>query len=404
MSSPATAIPENIPDNVPRELVVDFDCNNVCGPREDLHLAWKRLHLGPDIVWTPRNGGHWIVTRAEDIEEVYRNHEYFTTTLGQIVPLVPIQVPLPPINFDPPEHTFYRKLMVPFFSPKAVAELEKSARELSIELIESFCSRGECEFYGDFALRMPVGILLSLLAFPDSDRLRLLKIADTGTRSGTVEGVSQAWANAISYLEVKLEEFRAKPNAGLLSVMMRADVDGRKLTHDELLGIGMISIFAGLDTVASTFSFIANFLACNPGHRQQLIEEPGLIRNAVEELLRRFPVTSLGRAVLKNMQFKGLTFKRGDAVIAPSVLGSLDERRFPDPLTVDFTRKNAAYNLTFGFGAHKCIGSLLARTELRVFLEEWLKRIPQFGLAPGKQPTAKSGNVMAIIDLPLSWH
>lgn len=393
-----------IPSHVPKQLVVDFDYYNFAGGADDLHLAWHKLHDGPDIFWTPRNGGHWVATRAEDIEAIFKDYERFTSSTGQSIPRKEKPFAFPPVEYDPPQHTVYRNLLAPFFTPKAVGELEKKARQLTIDSIDRFYARGECEFYGEFALHMPIGIFMSLVDLPDTDRLPLLELANIVVRSSDMEAVQQAFGKSWAYLTEKARERVAKPGKDLISALTQAEPGGRKLTVEEILGFGSVALFGGLDTVASTLGFVAKFLADNPGHRKQLIENPGLIPTAVEELLRRFSVANLARAVARDIEYKGVPMKQGEMIQIPGVLANLDDRRFADPLTVDFNRKDAIRHMTFGAGAHRCIGSFLARTELKVFLEEWLKRIPDFVVTPGKQPVSRSGSVMAIIELPLSWQ
>ncbi|UXJ50145.1 cytochrome P450 [Pseudomonas citronellolis] len=392
-----------VPSHVPQHLVVDFDYFNFAEGSDDLHLAWKKLHDGPDIFWTPRNGGHWVVTRADDINEVFKDYECFTSSMTNSIPVEKRPFPFPPVHFDPPQHTDYRNLLIPSFVPKAVSDLERKARQLTVDLIESFIDRGECEFYGDFALQMPIGIFLGLVDLPDTDRPYLLELADIVVRSDDVSEVQKAYGKTWAYLGEVIAKRVAQPGVDLISTLVQADFGGRKLTQEELLGFGSVALFGGLDTVAATLGFVVNFLANNPGHRQKLIDNPALIPTAIEELLRRFPVANLGRTVAKDLDFKGVCMKEGDPIQAPAVLANLDDRRFPDPLSVDFTRKDVIKHLTFGAGAHRCIGSFLARTELKVFLEEWLKRIPQFTITPNKQPVFKCGKVMAVINLPLSW-
>jgi len=392
-----------IPDHVPADRVIDFDYYNFVSGDVDLHLEWNKLHGAPDIFWTPRNEGHWVATRADDIEEIFKDSTRFTSSLGQSIPIKQKPFAFPPVEFDPPHHAEYRRLMVPFFAPKAIGDLEKRARQLTIELIESFVAKGECEFYGDFALHMPIGIFMSLVALPDSDRTTLLRLANTVVRSSDMNEVQQAFAATWEYLAHKIAARHAHPGSDMISALANGSAFGRPLTQEEMLGMGSVALFGGLDTVAATLTFVAHFLANSPQHRQQIISDPAIIPRAVEELLRRFSVANLARTVAQDLEYKGIRMKKGDPILVPSVLGSLDDRRFADALTVDFERKDSNKHLTFGSGAHRCIGSLLARTELKVFLEEWLKRIPDFTVTPGKRPVSKSGSVMAMIELPLSW-
>lgn len=392
-----------IPSHVPQHLVVDFDYYNFAGGSDDIHLAWKKLHDEPDIFWTPRNGGHWVATRADDIEEIFKDYEHFTSSRGMSIPIKQKPFAFPPVEVDPPEQMAYRKLIAPFFTPKSVGELEKRARRITLELIEGFIGRGECEFYSEFSLHMPIGIFLSLVDLPDSDRLYLLKLADIAVRASDMKVVEEGFQKTWAYLAAKMAERAVNPGGDMISALTQAEIGGRKLTQEESLGIGSVVLFGGLDTVAATLGFVARFLAESPAHRKQLIGDPAIIPGAVEELLRRFAVANLARTLAQDYEYKGIAMKNGDPILIPSVLANLDERRFPDPLTVDFKRKNVSRHMTFGAGAHRCIGSFLARTELKAFLEEWLKHIPDFAITPGKQVDTRSGSVMAVVNLPLSW-
>ena len=160
--------------------------------------------------------------------------------------------------------------------------------------------------------------------------------------------------------------------------------------------------FGGLETVSSALAFIVLFLARNPGHRQQLIDDPALVPDATEEFLRRFGILNLARITTRETQFRGITIAPDEQVLLPLHLASLDDRKFPDPLAVDFLRKRAAH-YTFGTGVHRCLGSNLARPEIRIFIEEWLRRIPDFSVDPDDAPVGKSGVAMTMLRVPLVW-
>jgi cytochrome P450 len=149
-------------------------------------------------------------------------------------------------------------------------------------------------------------------------------------------------------------------------------------------------------------AFVACFLAMNPGHRRQLVDDPALIPQAVEELLRRHSIPTIGRVVTQDLTLGGVTLKAGDRVMLSACLHGLDERAWPDPLAVDF-RRDVQNHMAFGRGVHKCPGANLTRAELKVFLEEWLARIPDFGLKPGDPPVGAAGAVAGMLRLPLVW-
>ena len=305
--------------------------------------------------------------------------------------------------FDPPEQAKYRSLFAPALSPKAVAPLGEGARALAIELIEGFYARGECEFVGEFAQHLPIGIFMRLVDVPASDRDQLLHWADQLVRPSSDEEHAQAFKNLFAYAGQKVAERAANPGNDLISQLTKAQIDGKTISVEQLTPMIFLLLVGGLDTVASAMGFAARFLAGSPAHRRELVEHPERIPNAVEELLRRFPVVNAGRVVVRDMDYKGVAMREGDQIILPTSLHGLDDRKFDDPLRVDFSRPTPIHS-TFGNGAHRCPGSLLARTELKIFLEEWLKRIPEFRLKPGTTPGVRAGINATIYSLPLVWE
>jgi cytochrome P450 len=370
----------------------------------DYHGALKRLHEPgiPDIFWTPRNGGHWVATRGEDIYHIFKDSEHFSSRQLVVPRHRNAPFPLPPIMLDPPEQAKYRSLFAPALSPKAVSPLGEGARALAVELIEGFYAKGECEFVGDFAQHLPIGIFMRMVDIPAADRDKLLHWADQQVRPSSEHEREQSFENLFAYAAQKVAERQANPGTDLISQLTRAQVDGQPITTEALAPMIFLLLVGGLDTVASAMGFAARFLATSPSHRHELIEHPERIPNAVEELLRRFPVVNQGRVVVNDMDYKGVAMRAGDQIIMPTTLHGLDERQFADPLRVDFSRPTPVHS-TFGNGAHRCPGSLLARTELKIFLEEWLKRIPDFRVKPGHTPGVRAGVNATIYSLPLVW-
>jgi len=390
-----------IPDHVPPHLVRDFDYFTFARDDSDIHRAWKRLHEEPRLFWTPHHGGHWVATRAADLKLMYADHERFTSN-HQSIPRAQ-QFLFPPVEIDPPRHAQYRSLVFSAFSPNAIDALKIRARELTVGLIEGFRNRGECEFYADFALQMPIGIFLSIVELPDTDRLKMIGWAEKATRASDLAEIETAFGAAWAYLDEKFSERRASPGNDLISRLTQAKIDGVGLTHEELLGFGSVILFGGLDTVASTLGFITRHFAAHPAERRRLTASPELIPRAVDELFRRFAITNMARGVVSDMEYEGVWLKKGDPILLPTVLYNLDEAVYPRPFDLDFDRPDAAYQLGFGWGAHRCIGITLARTELRVFLEEWLGRIPEFTVPPGGTVEVRTGKVNAVTRLPLVW-
>jgi cytochrome P450 len=405
MNATGTSLTADLPPHVPAHLVVDFDLYHPPGAEEDFHLALKRLHDAgcPDVFWTPRNGGHWVVARCEDMRAIFADHERFSSRNLTVPRSSAPPMPLYPIFADPPEHTAYRALINPSFAPKAVAELEGRARTLAIQLIENLKPRGHCDFVQDFAQHLPIEIFMSIVDVPASDRESLLEWADGMVRPKQPQDVHTTIQKIFAYARGKIAERRAKPGPDLITRLTRSEVFGRPLSDDELVGMVTLILVGGMDTVVTAMSFAAHFLASNPAKRRELIAEPALISKAVDELLRRFPVVNQGRCVRADTVFKGVQMKANDMVILPTTLAGLDERAFPNPLEVDF-RRPTPIHATFGNGAHRCPGSNLGRTELKVFLQEWLPRIPDFRIAAGGRVGMRSGVNGTIYALPLEWE
>ncbi len=187
-----------------------------------------------------------------------------------------------------------------------------------------------------------------------------------------------------------------------MSLIANAQIDGKPISPERMFGMFIVVLFGGLDTVASMMGFIARFLAENPLHRRQLIEHPDLMISSVDELIRRFGVANTARLITQDMEYKGILFKKGDQIQLPNALFGLDDRKFSNPLAVDLTRKPVIH-AAFGNGPHRCPGSFLARTEIKVFLQEWLKRIPEFRVREGDKPRCGSGSVNGMLYLPLAW-
>jgi cytochrome P450 len=391
------------PEHVPPHLVRDVDVFNLPGAEEDVHLAWRRLQQeGPEIFWTPRNGGHWIATRAEDIEALQLDHEHFSMAALSI-PKTAASAPAIPISLDPPHHWPFRKLMQPAFLPRAVDRLEDGVRATAIRLIEALAPLGRCEFVGDFATRLPITVFMEMMDLPVADMERLRPLADTATRSPDVAERRKASGAMAQYVMTYVRQRRETPGDDLISFVGRGEVDGRPISFEETLSMVVLLMFGGLDTVASMLGFVARFLAENPGHRRQLIDEPAIIPNAVEELIRRHGLVNTARLVIDDYDYNGVALRKGDQVQLPNGLAGLDERRFDDPLTVDFRRERPIKHAAFGNGPHTCPGAILARRELKVFLEEWLKRIPDFQIEPGQAPRFAVGMVNTVTVLPLVW-
>lgn len=395
---------EHHPAHVPTERVVDFDMYAPPGVAEDFHKAWQTLQAPdlPDIVWTPRNGGHWIATRAAVIAEVMADYERFSNRTIMIPKALGADHNLIPTTLDPPEHRPYRALLNDAMARSVIEPLEGTIRRIAIELIEDVRMKGGCNFTTDYAEAYPIRIFLSLMELPLEDAPRTKYWSDQLLRPDGSMTFEQAMKQLFDYLEPFVDERRGKNGSDMLSRLVNGKVGRRDLTNEEAMKLSAQVLIAGLDTVVNFLGFVMLHLARNPRDRAALAQDRALIPDAVEEFLRRFPIVSIGREINRDIEFHGATLKAGEMIAIPTPLAGLDDRTNENPLAVDFHRASNRH-LTFGTGAHLCPGRHLARTEVRITLEEWLRRIPEFSLTPGAVITFTSGIVGVVDTLPLRW-
>lgn len=392
-----------IADHVPAELVVDFDGYRPMNGEQYYHEPYAALQTKvPDIFWSPYNGGHWILTRRDYLAEAFADPARFTSSQGASVDKVrqPGEPRLAPIEADPPEQQTFRKLFAPAFIVSALKEREKEARALAIELIEEMRPRGRCEFVTDFAQHLPIKVFMKMVDIPEEDRLVLLPLANAQVAADAPK--EEKLALLFEYAAKRVVERVANPGADLISKIATAEVDGRPITTQEAVGVTTLLLIGGLDTVASMMGHIMHFLAGSPAHRHQLAEDPSISGAAAEEFLRRFALTNPGRTVVADMDFHGVAMKAGDKVMLATPFGAVDPRDYDDPLRVDFTRKSNT-KTAFGAGPHVCPGSMLARIEIKILLEEWLPRIADFALDPNDPPRFRTGVNGSVEKLPLVW-
>ena len=382
-------------------LIVDFDFFAVKPIDGDLHRGWKKVHEWPDIFYTPRNGGHWVFSRAEDINSAWLDADRFSNR-GVAMTHDDREMLLFPGESDPPAHTGYRSLLQPFFSQKAAHALEAEMRALTRDLIDGFIADGRCEFQSQFSRRMPIYIFLTFMQLPMEHAEQLLPAADWLSRDPDPASFARAMGAMMGYLEARIAERVHGGGHDFISRLLSGHVANRRTTTQEVLSLSANVMFGGLDTVVSSMGFFFNFLARSAVHRRQLTDDPSLIPEAVEELFRRFAIANFGRMVARDFEFRGLPLRRGDLVLLPAALHNLDERKYTDPMTVDFHRP-VKHHMGFGTGIHRCLGAQLARLELRVLLQEWFKRIPDFQIQDGAEVVVKSGRINAVSELPLQW-
>jgi cytochrome P450 len=399
------------PTHVPPDRVVDFNIYAPAGATSDYHGAWKALQSAdvPDLIWTPRNGGHWIATRNRVISEVMADYGHFANTTQVVPKEAGGEYTLLPTTLDPPAHRPYRTLLNSSLAPKVVRELEGRIREISRELIGAVQQAGRCDFIKDYAELFPVRIFFSMVALPVADAPMLKRWSDQmlrpppgvdwgGDRTGFARGIRLFG----EYLEPHVDARMGGSGEDMLTRLVNGQIDGRALTRDEALQLTSQILIAGLDTVVNFLGFAMLHLARHEAHRRELAADPSLIPDAVEELLRRYPIVVIPREVVRDMEFHGVLLKQGELVATPTPLGGIDDHDNERPMEVDFHRTGGEH-VTFGNGPHRCPGANLARTEVRITLEEWFAHIPEFEIEPGSAISFTPGGVAVVDALPLVW-
>lgn len=353
--------------------------------------------------------GASMITRFEDVMWALRHPEIFSSemdiqmALGTERPMIPQQI-------DPPRQTRFRKLLDPYFSRKRMAELVPDVRRHANELIDRFYDKGECEFDEAFAIPLPCTAFLHLMGLPLSDLDLFLQFKDDIIRphKNHPDALDPTPIRAASgkqiyaYFEDVIKQRRANPTDDFMGYLVKVESKGDRLTDNEILDISFLQILAGLDTVTATLGCNLTYLAENPKQRQRLLDDADLYDGAIEELLRwETPVTAIPRVLKQDVTLHGVELKKGELVTLLLGSANTDDAEFDDAQTVDFSRKSNRH-IAFGAGAHRCLGSHLARMELRVALETWHERIPHYRIKPGETPRFSPG-IREALYLPLVW-
>lgn len=402
--SPAPDIKlDSIPAHVDPALVVDFDHMDPPGMESgDIHRALGRLHQGPDVVWTPHHGGYWIATRAEDIKWIQESWELFS---AQEKGVPRGRMPkMPPITSDPPEHTRYRAVFNPHFTPKRVKEqYEPAARAVMSDLIERLRPLGSCEAVSAFATVAPIRVFFDIVDLPLDRRDEFLGWGHDFSRSPDPQVRLGAHQAIIAYLGELLEQRYREPGKDVFTSISQWRDNPRFVSLAELTGMAQLLFLGGQDTVAASMAFALWRLAERPDLQQRLKDDSAIIPAAVEELLRRHALSSTARLIMRDIDHKGAAMKAGELIMVLGPLSGVDPRWYDDPYAIDFDRGPVHYN-SLGNGPHKCVGQHLARMEMRVMLEEWSRTMPIVQLDPhGPAPASYPGGVIGMHHLHLAW-
>jgi cytochrome P450 len=374
----------------------DFDHTD---PRwtDNPYPIWDELRAKSPVVHTGRFQGCYLPTSFEAVRQIAYDTEHFSSRRVIVRDERPeIQKNgAPPITSDPPEHKPAKQLLLPPFTPDAMKKLEPRVRAICNELIDGFVADGGCDIADRYAKYIPVRAIAHMLGIPETDgdlfinwihRILELSIKDESQLKTAAEEMG-------AYFVGHIEARKRQPTDDLITTLMNArDKSGAPLDDMHVLGSLRLLLIAGIDTTWSAIGASLWHLAKTPADRQRLVAEPELMPTAVEEFLRAFSPVTMAREVMKETEIQGCPVKPGNMVLLSFPAANRDPAVFPDADKVVLDRQQNPH-AAFGLGIHRCIGSNLARMEMTVALEEWLKRIPEFRLDPAHQVKWSQGTV-----------
>lgn len=375
----------------------------------DPHPFYRRLRAECPIAnMEGFEGGTHIISRYEDVRWALRHPEVFSSnvdavSIGQDRPLIPLQV-------DPPDHAKYRRMMDPHLGPKEIAHLEVDTRRLVNEIIDGFIESGSCNFHDDFSVPLPCTVFLRILGLPLDDLDMFLEWKDDIIRPGggflepeeAARVRTETGQKIYAYFADAIADRRAAPRDDLLSSFVHEEIEGRTMSDEEILDTCFLFLLGGLDTVTSTLDCSIAYLAAHPDRRDQLVADPSIVPDAVEELLRhQTPVMQVLRIVEQPHEMHGVSMEPGDHVMIMLGSANVDDTEFPDGDEVVFGR-DANRHFAFGGGPHRCLGSHLARLELRIAMEELHRRIPDYAV-PSDVELAFSPGIREVGHLPITF-
>jgi cytochrome P450 len=373
----------------------DFDHTD---PRwtDNPYPIWDELRNECPVVYTKRFLGVYLPTTYEAVKQISYDTEHFSSrrvVVRSVRPEPPILVP--PITSDPPEHKPAKQLLLPSFTPDAIKRLEPGIRATCNELIDRFIADGKCDAAVQYAQHVPVRAIALMLGIPARDSEQFMiwihQILELSINNDDVSRKATEEMNA--YFQGHMEERRKRPSDDLISSLMDAkDHDGEPLPDPFVHGMLRLLLIAGIDTTWSAIGASLWHLANSPADSKRLVAEPELIPTAVEEFLRAYAPVTMAREVVKETVVSGCPVKAGKMVLLSFPAANRDPAVFPDADKVIIDRSKNRH-AAFGLGIHRCIGSNLARMEMVIAIEEWLKRICDFSIDPSNEVQWSKGTV-----------
>jgi cytochrome P450 len=377
---------------------------------QQAHQIWDELRETCPVAHTDRYGGAWLPVRHEDISAIARDTDHFSSEGAVLANKPPREewistAPIggaPPITSDPPFHADARRLLLPAFSPQVVAEWEPEIRRLCNELIDNLEGLDVVDAAVQYAQNIPVYVIARMLGLPleDSDYFRdtvHLVLEEIGAEFGDRRA---GFEKLDAYLAVHVQDHIENPKDDLIGFLLNAKIYDQPLSPTHVVGTIILLMVAGIDTTWSSIGSSIWHLAHHPADLARMVAEPELLPTAIEELLRAYAPVTMARIVSQDAEIGGCPVKQGDSVLLPFPAANRDPDVFENADTVIIDRE-VNRHVAFGLGIHRCLGSNLARLELRVAVEVFINRFPKFELADPSAVTWSLGQVRGPRKLPV---
>ena len=374
---------------------------------------WDELRPRCPIPHTNRRVSSWLPLRYEDVTAIAHDIEHFSSRKIAVIPITGeegvepdpvLPYGLPPISSDPPLHTWTRRLLLPWFSHRRVESYEQMTRDLCNRLLDGFLAEGRADAAADYAQQIPVRVIAHILGVPPelSDTFTgwvrdVLEFADDPVRR------EEGSTGLINFFVAEVGRRKDEPGHDLLSELLHTEMDGELIDPAVVLGIASLVLIAGVDTTWSAIGSSLWHLATHDEDRKRMVSDPAVWPLAIEELLRAYSPVTMARVVTEDVEYGGCPMKAGDKVLMNFPGANRDPEIFEDADTVVLDRALNRH-VAFGSGIHRCAGSNLARMELRVALEEWLRRVPEFHVAEGATVTWAGGQVRGPRSVPVVFR
>ena len=377
--------------------------------------VWAAMRQQCPIAFSDLYDGFWIPTRYEDIDRIAHDPAHFSSARVAIPanlfgddPEGQQEFSAPPITSDPPFHTGFRRMLLPAFSPKQIDNWEPITWDIANSLIDGFIDRPEIDAAREYSQNIPITVIARMLGVDEGMRdtftAWLRRLIETGPEDPS--DAKAAFGEMLGYLWERIVDHREHPQQDIITFLIDTEVEGQRLSDNDLLGACLLLLLAGIDTTWSSIGSSLHHLATHPEDRRRLVEaldepEPTLWNQAIEEFLRAFSPVTMARVVAADVELGGKQMHAGDMLLLPFPAANRDPEVFDraDEVVIDRV-SNRHY--AFGVGIHRCLGSNLARMELRVALQAFLRRIPEFEVVDGEKVRYAGGQIRGPRDLPIT--